>query len=204
MTRGATDVVLIDFGMGNLRNVARAFERAGAKPQVTSDPERVLDADRAVLPGVGSCGDAMAVLRRRGLDAAVRERVRAGRPYLGICVGMQLLLERAEEGGEECLGLVRGEVAAFPADLELPVPHMGWNRVVPTRPHPVIGEGYCYFVHGYRPVGAPDECVLATTNYGGDFASSIGRDAFVGVQYHPEKSQQAGLALIERFCAWSP
>lgn len=204
MTRPSPDIVLIDFGMGNLRNVARAFERVGAKARVSRDPEGVLAADRAVLPGVGSTGDAMLVLRQRGLDAAVRERVESGRPYLGICVGMQLLLERAEEGGEDCLGTLSGEVAAFPRSLDLPVPHMGWNRVMPTRPHPVVPEGYFYFVHGYRPTGVAHECVLATTEYGSEFPSAIGRDAFVGVQFHPEKSQHAGLDLIERFCRWSP
>jgi glutamine amidotransferase len=197
-------IALVDYGMGNLPNVTRALERAGARVTVTSDPDVVRRAERLVVPGVGAAGDAMAALRARGLDAALVERIRAGTPFLGICLGLQVLLESAEEGDCTCLGIVPGRVTAFPRDLDLPVPHMGWNLVKPERPHPVIAEGYFYFVHGYRATGVPDAWRLARTDYCGDFASAIGKDSLVAVQFHPEKSQRAGLALLERFCAWRP
>ncbi len=209
MTQTAPQVVVVNFGMRNLRNVGRAFERAGARTIVTTDPDEVRRADRLCVPGVGSAGDAMAELRAAGLDSAIQEYVRAGRIFLGICVGMQVLLEHAEEGDTECLGLIPGRVAAFPVDLELAVPHMGWNLVKPSRSgpggeHAVIQEGYFYFVHGYRATEVPDELCLARTSYGEDFVSAVGSGACVGVQYHPEKSQHAGLDLLQRFCRWDP
>jgi glutamine amidotransferase len=197
-------IALVDYGMGNLPNVARALERAGAKVEITADPAAVRRAERLVVPGVGACGDAMAALGARGLGAALVERIAAGTPFLGICLGLQILLESAEEGDCRCLGIAPGRVAAFPRDLDLPVPHMGWNLVKPERPHPVIDEGYFYFVHGFRATGVPEAWRLARTDYCGDFPSAIGRDALVAVQFHPEKSQRAGLALLERFCAWQP
>jgi glutamine amidotransferase len=197
-------VTLVDYGMGNLPNVARAFARAGARADITSDPAELRRAERVVVPGVGASGDAMAALRASGMDAALREWIGAGRPYLGICLGMQLLLETAEEGDAECLGIVPGRVALFPSSLGLRVPHMGWNLVKPERPHPVLEEGYFYFVHSYRATGVPQPFRLARTDYGEEFPSAIGRDNYLGVQFHPEKSQRAGLALLERFCRWSP
>jgi len=197
-------LALVDYGMGNLPNVARALERAGADVHVTADPDQVRRADRLVVPGVGAAGDAMAALRANGLDAALVEKIRAGTPFLGICLGLQVLLDSAEEGECTCLGLVPGRVAAFPRDLDLPVPHMGWNLVKPERPHPVVAEGYFYFVHGYRATRVPADWCLARTDYGDAFPSAIGRGALVAVQFHPEKSQRAGLALLERFCAWRP
>jgi glutamine amidotransferase len=199
-----SSLALVDYGMGNLPNVARALERAGAQVQITADPDRVRRADRLVVPGVGAAGDAMAALRANGLDTALVERIRAGTPFLGICLGLQVLLDSAEEGDCACLGLVPGRVAAFPRELDLPVPHMGWNLVKPERPHPVVAEGYFYFVHGFRATRVPAEWCLARTDYGAAFPSAIGRDALVAVQFHPEKSQRAGLTLLERFCAWRP
>lgn len=204
MSGPAREVILVDFGMGNLRSVARALERAGAKPRVSTDPDEVKSADRVVVPGVGACGEAMRVLREQGLDVALRERIAAGRPYLGICLGLHVLLERGEEGPADCLGVVPGTVARFPDALGLAVPHMGWNRVEPVRPHPVLSEDYFYFVHAYRAAGVPDAAVLARTEYGEAFPSAIGQGACLAVQFHPEKSQGAGLALLERFLAWSP
>jgi len=198
------EIALVDYGMGNLPNVARALERAGGQPRITDDPEQVRRAERLVVPGVGACGDAMRALGERGLGEALVERIRAGTPFLGICLGLQLLLESAEEGDCDCLGIVPGRVAAFPRDLGLPVTHMGWNLVKPERPHPVVEEGYFYFVHGFRATGVPEEWRIARTDYCGDFPSAIGRGALVAVQFHPEKSQRAGLALLERFCAWRP
>ena len=204
MTGSAPDILVVDYGMGNLRNVARALERAGARPRVSMDPGEVLRAGRLVVPGVGALGDAMSSLEERGLAAAIRERILDGRPYLGICVGLQILLEEGEEGRARCLGLIPGKVARFPESSSLPVPHMGWNAVKAKQPHPVLRDGFFYFVHGYRPCWVPDECVLASTDYGEVFPSALGFDACVAVQFHPEKSQRAGLALLERFCGWSP
>ena len=199
------EVCVLDFGMGNLRNVCRALERAGAKPDVSQDPTRVLTADRLVFPGVGSCADTLRSIRAHGLDQALCERIAAARPSLGICVGMQVLLETSQEGRpERGLGVIAGRVERFPDDLDLAVPHMGWNHVELTRPHPVLRAGYFYFVHGYRPVGVPSDLVLATTEYGSPFASAIGRDAVAAVQFHPEKSQTEGLGLFLRFLRWCP
>jgi len=200
----AVEVALVDFGMGNLRSVARALERAGAKPFVTRDPERVLRADRVVLPGVGALDDCMRGLAEPGLDEALRERIAAGRPYLGICLGLQVLFESGEEGDAVCLGVLPGRVTRLRPGPRLAIPHMGWNEVEVARPHPVVPAGYYYFVHTYRPSGVPREAVIATTEYGEHFPSAVGSGSAVGVQFHPEKSQRVGLALLERYCRWEP
>ncbi len=204
MTEPTSEVLLVDYGMGNLRSVARAFERAGAKPRVSADPDEVRSADRVVVPGAGAAGDAMRALDASGLSEALRERFRQGRPYLGLCVGLQVLFDRVEEGDARCLGAIPGRVARFPDSLGLVVPHMGWNTVEIERPHPVVQGGYFYFVHSYRPVDVPRPWLIGTTEYGERFASAVGRDASVAVQFHPEKSQRAGLAMLERYCRWSP
>src|SRR4029434_228746 len=129
----------------------------------------------------------------------------AGRPYLGICLGLQVLLDEAEEGGVgPCLGVVPGRVSRFPDSLDRVVPHMGWNQAKPVRDHPVVSEGYFYFVHAYRPTAVPPEFWLARTDCGEAFASALGKGSYVPVHVHPEKSQRAGLELLERFCAWQP
>jgi glutamine amidotransferase len=204
VTGRTPEIVLVDFGMGNLRSVARALERAGAKARTAEDPDEVRRADRVILPGVGAAGDAMCQLRARGFDAALCERLAQGRPYLGICLGLQLLLESAEEGDAACLGVLPGRVARFPEDLGLAIPHMGWNEVEPVVPHALVERGFYYFVHGYRATGVPRDVVVAETEYGERFPSAIGRGALCAVQFHPEKSQQAGLRLLERFASWSP
>jgi glutamine amidotransferase len=190
--------------MGNLRSVLRGLERAGARPRTSSDPAEVVGADRVVLPGVAHLANCMQAIEERGLSEALRERVRTGRPYLGICLGLQVLLEEGEEGPTRGLGLTPGTAGRFPKDLGLPVPHMGWNRVRVRRSHPVLRDGYFYFVHGYRAEGVPEESIVATTEYGEEFPSGLGFDGVVAVQFHPEKSQRSGLALFERFCQWSP
>ena len=198
-------IVLVDYGMGNLRSVERAFARIGHDVQVSDRPADLRQAERVVLPGVGSARDCMRAMRGKGLDDAVREHIAAGRPYLGICLGLQVLLDEADEGGVgPCLGVIRGRVERFPESLGLAVPHMGWNLVKLERPHPVLAEDYFYFVHSYRPTRVPAEDWLARTDYGEVFASAIGRGSCVAVQYHPEKSQRAGAELLERFCAWRP
>jgi glutamine amidotransferase len=195
---------VLDFGMGNLRSVVRALERAGARPCVTRDPEVVRTADRLVMPGVGALGDCMRSLGEQGNDAALRERLRAGRPYLGICLGLEVLFEWGQEGPSHALGLLPGRIERFPDALGVRVPHMGWNEVRPERPHPVVSRGYFYFVHSYRAVSVPATVVAATTEYGEAFAAAVAFDGAVAVQFHPEKSQAAGLGLLERFLAWRP
>ncbi len=204
MSGRTPEIVLVDFGMGNLRSVARALERAGAKARTSDDPDEVRHAGRVILPGVGAAGEAMRHLGARGLDDALRERLAAGRPYLGICLGLQLLLETAEEGEAKCLGILPGRVARFPESLGLAVPHMGWNEVEPSAPHPLVERGYFYFVHAYRATGIPESAVLARTEYGERFGSAVGGGSWCAVQFHPEKSQAAGLRLLDRFTRWSP
>ncbi len=198
------EIAVLDFGMGNLRSVAKALEHAGARPSVTADPDVVRRADRLVMPGVGALADCMKTLAERGLDDALRERLRAARPFLGICLGLEVLFESSEEGNATGLGVLKGRIERFPRRPGLPVPHMGWNQVSTSRPHPVLRSDYFYFVHAYRAADAPAETVAATTDYGGPFTSAVAFDSVVAVQFHPEKSQKAGLGLLERFGAWAP
>lgn len=213
-------VTIIDYGAGNLHSASKAFERmadglGGITVEVTADPERVRVADRIMLPGVGAFADCKA-----GLDAVpgmvdvLEERViRGGVPFLGVCVGMQLM---ASEGREKVvtpgLGWIAGAVQKItPADPALKIPHMGWNTISVTRPHALfvgIPDGpdglHAYFVHSYHLVTErPDEC-LATTDYGGPLTACVGRDNMFGTQFHPEKSQALGLQLIENFLRWTP
>ena len=209
---------IIDYGSGNLRSAAKALERAaresGAAHEVavTADPARVRDADRIVLPGVGAFGDCRQGLYAlpgmvEALDRAVRER---GRPFLGICVGMQLLATRGlEHGTHEGLGWIPGEVTAIePEDPTLKIPHMGWNELEVAAPHPVL-EGFgpaphAYFVHSYAFHGAERACEVATVDYGGRIVAAVARDNMIGTQFHPEKSQAVGLRLLANFLRWSP
>jgi imidazole glycerol-phosphate synthase subunit HisH len=205
VTQRGQKIALVDYGMGNLRSVERALGRIGCEVRVTDSAAELRRADRVVLPGVGSARDCMTALAAQGLDDAIREHIRAGRPYLGICLGLQVLLEEADEGGVgPCLGVIPGRVERFPESLGLAVPHMGWNLVKLERAHPVLADDYFYFVHGYRATRVPAGDVLARTDYGESFASAIGNGSCVAVQYHPEKSQRAGVELLERFCAWRP
>lgn len=209
---------IIDYGIGNLRSLAKAFEAAGVPVERTDDAGALHDAERLVLPGVGAFGACADALTARGLDGLVRERAAAGVPILGVCVGMQLLFDASEErphadGTEHAgLGLLPGRVVRFDGrggagGRRLKVPHMGWNRLHRQAAHPVLGEGalpHVYFVHSYhaRPARASD--VLATVDYGGEVPAVVGRGSVVGVQFHPEKSADGGLALLRRFAAWAP
>ena len=209
---------IIDYGSGNLRSAAKAFERAaaenglGEKILVTSWPEEVARAERIVLPGVGAFADCRRGLAAvPGLEAALCEAVRArGRPFLGICVGMQLMADRGREFETvDGLGWVPGEVIAIErADPSLKIPHMGWNELSPRTAHPVLAGlpagTHVYFVHSYhfRPADSAD--LIAETDYGGPLAAAIGRDNLIGTQFHPEKSQMAGLLLIANFLRWRP
>lgn len=197
-------VALIDYGAGNLHSVHNALKAAGAADvAVTADPDVVAKADRIVLPGVGAFGACASGLRAiPGMVEALDQRVlRDAAPFLGVCVGMQLLARTGEElGTHPGLGWLDGTVRALPAN-GVRVPHMGWNDVVPAAPHPLIEPGEAYFLHSFAYDG---EAVLATTEHGGPVTAAVGRDNFAGVQFHPEKSQRYGLALLERFLRWNP
>jgi imidazole glycerol-phosphate synthase subunit HisH len=196
---------LIDYGAGNLHSVHNALKAAGAADiAITADPDVVAKADRIVLPGVGAfaaCRDGLLALN--GMVEALESRaLRGGVPFLGICVGMQLMATTGEEMGVHAgLGWIEGTVARIPDAPGIRVPHMGWNAVVPALPHPLIEPGEAYFLHSYAFSG---DAVLATTEHGGPVAAAIARDNLIGIQFHPEKSQRYGLALLKRFLAWRP
>ena len=214
-------VAIVDYGSGNLHSAAKAFERAARESQhdqpilVTADPDTVRAADRIVLPGVGAFADC-----RRGLDAvdgmtdALEETVhRRGRPFFGICVGMQLMAERGREHGvTDGLGWIAGEVDRIaPSDSSLKIPHMGWNTLNPVRPHPLLDgiavgpDGlHAYFVHSYHLAPSDRADLIAEADYGGPVTAIVGRDNMIGTQFHPEKSQKLGLKLIANFLKWKP
>lgn len=208
-------IALINYGMGNLHSAAKALERVGGRVRPTRDAEIVAKAEKIVLPGVGAFRDCIGALRRSGLDEALRQRLAAGTPYLGICLGMQVLMDVSYEHGQhQGLGLIAGSVKRFPASLPehgFKIPHMGWNNVVlPSAqpPHPVLAPlaGHqVYYVHSYVCQPTDPAHILAACSYGDyPFAAAIGRDNIVGVQFHPEKSQKAGLALLAAFVTWQP
>ena len=199
-------LALIDYGAGNLHSVANALKAVGAQDiAITADPELVRGADRIVLPGVGAFGACSAALRAvPGMIDALDQRVRRdGAPFLGICVGMQLMAEIGEEMGEhEGLGWIKGRIRLLtPSDSTAKVPHMGWNDVRLTVPHPLIEAGEAYFLHSYAFEG---DDVVATTDHAGSVVAAIARDNMAGVQFHPEKSQRYGLELLKRFLTWRP
>jgi glutamine amidotransferase len=208
----AGDVALIDYGSGNLRSAEKALVRAGANVVVTSQPEAIAKAERIVLPGVGAFGDCMRGLSSiPGMIDVLRERVlRRSVPFLGICVGMQLLASVGHEFGDNAgLDWVAGEVGKLaPSDHALKIPHMGWNELTFTRPHQLFAgiapSAHAYFVHSYAMAPHDPAHVVATSDYGGAFAAAVGRDNIVGTQFHPEKSQGVGLALLGNFLAWRP
>jgi glutamine amidotransferase len=199
-------VALIDYGAGNLHSVHNALQAAGASDVlVTADADAVAKADRIVLPGVGAFAACASALRAvPGMIEALERRVRhEGTPFLGVCVGMQLMAEIGEEhGSHPGLGWMQGRVTRLtPTDPAAKVPHMGWNDVVATAAHALIQPGEAYFLHSYAYSGAD---IIATTEHDGPVTAAIGRDNMLGVQFHPEKSQRYGLALLERFLAWRP
>lgn len=198
-------VALIDYGAGNLQSVLNALRAAGAdNVMVTADPDFVRAADRIVLPGVGAFGHCMGSLSAiDGMIDALNEATGAGgTPFLGICVGMQLMAQAGEERGVTAgLGWVQGRVKAMTPGPAIKIPHMGWNDVVPSGEHPLIEAGEAYFLHSYAYEG---NNALATTDHGGERVAAIGRDNRIGVQFHPEKSQAYGLNFLERFLKWKP
>ena len=200
-------VAIVDYGMCNLDSMRRALEECGANARVTADPGDLDEAERIVLPGVGAFADAMRNLRERGLDRALRQQAEKRVPLLGVCLGMQLLASRGDEGGGAGgLGLVPGEVVKLEPTADSPrIPHVGWNEVRAAGEHPLFHglapDSDFYFVHSYHVRCASPGDVLATTPYCGGFASAIGRGPVMGTQFHPEKSQRAGFALLRNFLA---
>jgi len=197
-------IAIIDYGMGNLRSVQKALEAVGSGATVTSDPDRVHRATKVILPGVGAFADAIAELRRTGLGEAFSEAVRAGKPCLGVCLGLQLLFDVSEEDGEHRgLGLLPGRIVRFDPEPGLKIPHMGWNTLRVRKPAPLLDglgpDPSVYFVHSYyaRP-DDPDD-VAAEADYPGPFAAMVWRDNLMAAQFHPEKSQAVGLAMYANF-----
>jgi glutamine amidotransferase len=202
-------VALVDYGAGNLRSVENALRAAGAADvAVTADPAVVARADRIVLPGVGAFGACIGALAAvPGMVDALNRTVRTqGTPFLGVCVGMQLLADAGEEHGRHAgLGWIGGTVRLLtPADATCKVPHMGWNDVAPAAPHPLIVPGEAYYLHSYAFDVADPADLAATTDHGGPVTAAVARDNIIGVQFHPEKSQAYGLAFLARFLAWKP
>jgi glutamine amidotransferase len=195
-------VVLADYGAGNLRSLSSALTRAGADPVVTTDRALVAGAPLALIAGVGHVGSAAAGLRRNGLDDALRERIAAGRPVAGVCVGMQLFFGESEEGGRG-LGLLEGTVPRLRAKV---VPHMGWNTLRPTRPTALL-DGVAgrdvYFAHSFAVDPADDAVTAATVEHDGPVVAAVERDALAGVQFHPERSGAAGARVLENLLRWS-
>jgi glutamine amidotransferase len=209
-------VAVVDYGMGNLHSVSKAVEHVApeARVEVTSDPARIAEADRVVFPGQGAMPECMREMDARGLRPAVLDAARS-RPFLGICIGLQMLFERSDEGGVAGLGLLPGTVRRFPESAmvdpsgrKLKVPHMGWNEVKQARRHPlwsgIEDRSRFYFVHSYFPQTEEDAWVGGTTEYGVPFTCAVARDNIFAVQFHPEKSNTAGLRLLANFLNWNP
>lgn len=200
-------ITIVDYQMGNLRSVQKGFERVGSAALISSDPEQVRTADKLVLPGVGAFGDAMHELRERGLTEAINEAIRRGAPFLGICLGLQLLFETSDEGGCHAgLGILPGKVVRFRVPPPLKVPHMGWNQAHILQPAPLLAGvpsgTYFYFVHSYYVAPADGEVVAVQTTYDQPFCAMVWKDNVLATQFHPEKSQAAGLKLLSNFAQW--
>jgi glutamine amidotransferase len=200
------NVAVVDYDAGNTLSVTRALEKVGARVYLTSDPGEVLTADAVVLPGVGAFGDCVRKLKERGMDEACLETYRAGKPFLGVCIALQVFFEASEESpGVEGLGILPGKVVRFDVG-GLKVPHMGWNELDVVREHPILGglsgEDF-YFVHSYHPEPEEDSDLLGESDYGGRFCAAAGRENLAAVQFHPEKSSRAGLKLYENFLSWA-
>lgn len=197
-------ICIVDYGMGNLRSVQKGLEKVGHEAAITRSPQDIAAASRVVLPGVGASADALAAVRAHGLEQPLKAFIDSGRPFLGICLGLQMLFETSYEDGEHRgLGVLPGKVVRFDVPTELKVPHMGWNQVRVVHRPPILAGiddlAYFYFVHSYH-VTTPDRDLVATeTDYGGRFCSSVWRGALFATQFHPEKSQNVGLRLLKNF-----
>ena len=200
---------IVDYGMGNLRSVQKAFEHLQIDARICSRGTELADADGLVLPGVGAFRDAIHELHRQDFVAPIRDHVAAGKPFLGICLGLQLLFNVSYEDGEwEGLGIIPGRVVRFTDRPGLKVPHMGWNQLATTQPQPLLAgspsDAYFYFVHSYYVVPDDDAVVVARTEHGDNFVSVIGRGNLYATQFHPEKSQTYGLRLLQNFASMEP
>jgi len=206
-------IAILDYRAGNLTSVQRALTFLGHSSSITDSHGEIEKADRIIFPGVGAAGKSMENLRRLGLDTVLKERLKGGVPVLGICVGLQVLFQHSEENDTPCLGILPGRVRLFSPDpgddrnAPLKIPHMGWNRVTFSRPHPVfegIPEGSeFYFVHSYYPEPENPAHIQGTTDYGVTFASAVAHKNLVAVQFHPEKSGPSGLQILTNFCRWN-
>jgi glutamine amidotransferase len=200
-------ITIVDYQAGNLRSVKRACDATGLSAVLSRDPDVVARASKIIFPGVGAAKRAMEVLRESGLDQALVAAYRAGTPILGICLGSQIILERSQEGDVDCLGLIAGETKRFlPSDATVKVPHMGWNEVAVTAPHPLLRSlepgDELYFVHSYYPAPAREADVYATSDHGGPFCCALGQNNLFATQFHPEKSGRVGLKVLESFARW--
>jgi len=202
-------LVIVDYDMGNLRSVQKAVERVGFSAEISGDPAAVRRADKLILPGVGAFADAMNALTQKGLVAPIKDYIASGSPFLGICLGLQLLFDESfEDGRHSGLGVLPGTVVKFdprpPGGPHLKVPHMGWNRINIRRQAPVLDGvphgAHMYFVHSYYVRPADPRVIAAETDYGGPFTSMVWRDNLFATQFHPEKSQAAGLRMLSNFC----
>ena len=202
-----TDVLVLDYGAGNLRSVVRAVQKVGGAPRVTDRADSVREARCVIMPGVGAAADTMRNLTEHGLVEPVREYIASGRPFLGVCMGLQALLSYSEEGGRhDCLDVIPGAVKRLPDGQK--VPHMGWNTVRQLRPHPIFAgipdESYFYFVHSYHVEPDDPACVIGEAEYGRTFPAVVARENVVATQFHPEKSGEHGLRLYANFLAAVP
>jgi glutamine amidotransferase len=201
-------IAVVDYGMGNLRSVSKALEHVAPEAEVlvTADPARIRAAERVVVPGQGALPDCMRSLSESGARDAVLEALET-KPYLGICLGLQMLFEHGAEGDTAGLGVLQGNVPRFTVS-SLKIPHMGWNEVLQERPHPlwdgISDRSRFYFVHSYHPAPADRALTAATSVYGAPFTCAVARDNIFAVQFHPEKSQSAGLQLLSNFVRWRP
>lgn len=197
-------IQIVDYGMGNLRSVQKACERLSIPAQICTRPDDLAGCEKLILPGVGAFRDAIAELRRQGFVEPIKRHIAADKPFLGICLGLQLLFDVSyEDGNWEGLGVISGKVVRFVDRPDLKVPHMGWNRVEPTGASPLLAgiprDSYFYFVHSYYVVPEDESVVTARTEYGASFTSVIQRGRMFATQFHPEKSQQVGLRLLQNF-----
>lgn len=197
-------IALVDYGMGNIRSVSKALEAVGAQVEVTRSPDTIRDAKAIVLPGVGAFKDCMSNLKKLELIEVLKEEINKGKPYLGICLGMQILFSKSEEFGLcEGLDILKGKVIRFSLPKEFKIPHMGWNRVKFKKKHKLLNDipdnSYFYFVHSYYVVPEDSQVIGGLTDYGGDFTSMIIYENIFATQFHPEKSQKMGLKLLNNF-----
>ncbi|QOV89686.1 imidazole glycerol phosphate synthase subunit HisH [Humisphaera borealis] len=201
-------IAILDYGMANLRSVQKGFEHVGHRAEIVTEPEQIDRAERFVLPGVGAFQDAVAALRERSFVEPIIRHIQKGKPFLGICLGLQMLFDVGYEDGEHCgMGVLPGKCVRFDVDdaFGLKVPHMGWNQLNVVRPSPLMrdlpADSSVYFVHSYHIVPGNEAVVATTTDYGRPFVSSIWRDNVVATQFHPEKSQKVGLQILSNFAA---